>query len=77
MMASDFVNCRDAVFVLEVPPREPRQATPRIVRERREPERGGRRHVLAWCHRLYAPPQPSASAPATDVVRPAGSIPSR
>ena len=55
MMSNDFINCRDAVFVLEVPPREPRQATPHMVRERRVPERSGWRRVLAWLCGPYAP----------------------
>ena len=69
MLGNDFTNCRDAVFVLEDSPRDPRRVTPRMVRERRGSERRGWRRVLAWFRRPYAP--------ATDAVLPAGSIPSR
>jgi hypothetical protein len=55
MTGNDFISCRDAVFVLEAPPREPRQATPRMVRERRGTVRRGWRHMLAWLRRPHAP----------------------
>lgn len=48
MMGNDFINCRDAAFVLEDSPREPRQARPRMVCEPRESVCRGWRRMLAW-----------------------------